>query len=365
MDNIIENTIATHPPELPVLENVDEEFHAMAQYMHDQENARGRFIEHNKTRYNIPYDEHVVDLDAVVPPQLQLSDDDRAELDAIIENMRDPFDLQNVTIHLEDEAMRQYEEENRIPPEFPPPAAIVAPQYMIVQQYRDYDDDTMQLRDELDTEFDISFGNIAEKYRQPITDLQMALVRTGLLVKGGLIMADGTLLPFNMGHVLKYFVIDNAHLKTVEQQFISHAKNLEAAQIIVEFAREHPELYRHFGNGVKKVLRREYGHNVPEPLRKQHGRKAKAGRPIYERVMHDEPIIAPMPEARVVLERIRQRTPIRHNVIDILPTNQRAQSAEIAMHHPTFTNPAQHVRMTGPIPSPHHLGVPVPRKENH
>src|SRR5277367_2470371 len=146
MDNIIENTIATHPLELPILENVDEEFHAMAQYIHDQENARERFIEHNKTRYNIPYGEHVVDLDAIVPPQLQLSDDDRAELDAIIENMRDPFDLQNLTINLEDEAMRQYEEENRIPPEFPPPAAIVAPQYMIVQQYRDYDDDTLPLR---------------------------------------------------------------------------------------------------------------------------------------------------------------------------------------------------------------------------
>src|SRR5277367_1266252 len=58
MDNIIENTITTHPIELPVLENVDEEFHAMAQYVHDQENARERFIEHNKTRYNIPYDEH-------------------------------------------------------------------------------------------------------------------------------------------------------------------------------------------------------------------------------------------------------------------------------------------------------------------
>src|SRR5277367_483025 len=283
MDNIIENTVTTHPVELPVLENVDEEFYAMAQYVHDRENARERFIEHNKTRYNIPYDDHVVDLDAVVPPQLQLSDDDRAELDAIIENMRDPFDLQNLTINLEDEAMRQYEEENRIPPEFRPPTAIVAPQYMIVQQYRDYDDDTLPLRDELDTEFDISFGNIAEKYRQPITDLQMALVRTGLLVKGGLIMADGTLLPFQMGHVLKYFVIDNTRLKTVEQQFISNARNLEAAQIIVEYAREHPELYRHFGLGAKKILRKEYGHNVPESLKKPSGRK----RPIYERVMHD------------------------------------------------------------------------------
>src|SRR5277367_2567465 len=70
MDNIIENTIATHPVELPVLENVDEELHAIAQYVHDQENARERFINHNKVRYNIPYDEHVVDLDAVVPPQL-------------------------------------------------------------------------------------------------------------------------------------------------------------------------------------------------------------------------------------------------------------------------------------------------------
>src|SRR5277367_2275178 len=172
MDNIIENTVTTHPIELPVLENVDEEFYAMAQYVHDRENERERFIEHNKTRYNIPYDDHVVDLDAVVPPQLQLSDDDRAELDAIIENMRDPFDLQNLTINLEDEAMRQYEEENRIPPEFRPPTAIVAPQYMIVQQYKDFDDDTLPLRDELDTEFDISFSNIAEKYRQPITDLQ-------------------------------------------------------------------------------------------------------------------------------------------------------------------------------------------------
>src|SRR5277367_4041855 len=283
MDNIIENTVTTHPIELPVLENVDEEFYAMAQYVHDRENERERFIEHNKTRYNIPYDDHVVDLDAVVPPQLHLSDDDRAELDAIIENMRDPFDLQNLTINLEDEAMRQYEEENRIPPEFPPPATIVAPQYMIVQQYRDYDDDTLPLRDELDTEFDISFGNIAEKYRQPITDLQMALVRAGLLVKGGLIMTYGTLLPFNTPKVLKYFVIDNTRLKTVEQQFISNARNLEAAQIIVEYAREHPELYRHFGLGAKKILRKEYGHNVPESLKKPSGRK----RPIYERVMHD------------------------------------------------------------------------------
>src|SRR5277367_5505609 len=121
-------------------------------------------------------------------------------------------------------------------------------------------------------------------------------------------MADGTLLPFQMAKVLKYFVIDSTHLNTVEQQFISNARNLEAAQIIVEFAREHPELYRHFGNGVKKILRKEYGHNVPEPLRKQQGRKAKAERPIYERVIHDQPIIAPMSEARVVLERIRQRT---------------------------------------------------------
>src|SRR5277367_2000118 len=248
---------------------------------------------------------------------------------------------------------------------FLPPTAIVAPQYMIVQQYRDFDDDTLPLRDELDTEFDISFGRIAEKHRQPITDLQMALVRAGLLVKGGLIMADGTLLPFHMARVLRYFVINSTHLNTIEQQFILNAKNLEAAQIIVQFAREHPELYRYFGNGVKKILIKEYGHNVPESLRKQQGRKAKpkAGRPIYERVMHDQPIIAPMPEARVVLERMRQRTPIHHNVIDILPTNQRVQSAEIAMHHPTYTNPAQRVRMTGPIPSPHHLGMSEPHKK--
>src|SRR5277367_2678387 len=119
-----------------------------------------------------------------------------------------------------------------------------------------------------------------------------------------------------MGHVLKYFVIDNTRLKTVEQQFISNARNLEAAQIIVEYAREHPELYRHFGNGAKKILRKEYGHNVPESLKKQYGRRPDVERPIYERVMHDQPIIAPrperhiapMPEARVVLERIRQRT---------------------------------------------------------
>src|SRR5277367_3099598 len=102
LNNIIENTITTHPVELPVLENVDEELHAMAQYIHDQENARERFIDHNKVRYNIPYDERVVDLDAIVPPQLQMSDDDRAELDAIIENMRDPYDLQNLTINLEE-----------------------------------------------------------------------------------------------------------------------------------------------------------------------------------------------------------------------------------------------------------------------
>src|SRR5277367_2834108 len=37
-----------------------------------------RFIDHNKTRYNIPYDEHVVDHDAVVPPQMQLTDEERA-----------------------------------------------------------------------------------------------------------------------------------------------------------------------------------------------------------------------------------------------------------------------------------------------
>src|SRR5277367_1361104 len=72
MDNIIENTITTHPVELPVLENVDEELHAMAQYVHDRENACERFIAHNKTRYNILYDELVVDLDAVVPPQLHM-----------------------------------------------------------------------------------------------------------------------------------------------------------------------------------------------------------------------------------------------------------------------------------------------------
>ena len=40
LDNIIKNTTATHPVELPVLENVDEELHAMAQYVHDQENER-------------------------------------------------------------------------------------------------------------------------------------------------------------------------------------------------------------------------------------------------------------------------------------------------------------------------------------
>ena len=60
----------------------------MAQYVHDQENSRERFIDHNKTRYNIPYDDHVVDLDAIVPPQMQLTDDERAELNAAIKNMR-------------------------------------------------------------------------------------------------------------------------------------------------------------------------------------------------------------------------------------------------------------------------------------
>src|SRR5277367_406715 len=156
MDNIIENTLAEHPVELPVLENVDEKLHAIAQYVHNHENARERFIDHNKTRYNIPYDEHVVDLDAVVPPQLQLNDADRAELNDIIENMRDPYDLQNLTIDLEEAAMLQYEEDNRAPPEFPPPAAIVAPQYITAQHYKDFEDDTIPLRDELDTEFDIS-----------------------------------------------------------------------------------------------------------------------------------------------------------------------------------------------------------------
>src|SRR5277367_6190351 len=278
MDNIIENTLAENPVELPVLENVDEEFYAMAQYVHDQENARERYIDHNKTRYNIPYDEHVVDLDAVVPPQLYMSDEDRAELEAIIENMRDPYDLQNLTINLEEQAMRQYEE-NRVPPEFPHPAAIVAPQYIIAQHYRDYNDDTLPLRDELDTEFDISFGNIPEKYRQPITDLQMALVRTGLLVKGGLIMADGRFLPFNMARVLRYFVLENSHLQSVEQQFNNNGPDTEAAQSIIEFAKTHPELYKYFSARVKTLLRKEFAAaDVPKELRAHHGRKPKRER---------------------------------------------------------------------------------------
>src|SRR5277367_1772885 len=184
---------------------------------------------------------------------------------------------------------------------------------------------------DFDTEFDISFGNVPERYHQPITDLQMALVRAGLLVKGGLVLADGTLLPFQMVKVLKYFVIDNTHLNSAEQQFNASAANTEGAQIIIEFAKEHPEIFRHFGKGIKKLLRKEYApRNVPEALRIQHGRKAKQ-RPIYERVMHDQPIIAPMPEARVILERIRRHVtppphapspPLRHN-IEHLPRRQR------------------------------------------
>src|SRR5277367_374982 len=160
MDNIIENTITTHPIELPVVENVEQELHAMTQYVHDQENARERFIDHNKTRYNIPYEEHVVDLDAVVPPQMQLTDAERAELNAAIENMRDPYKFQNLSIHLEEQVVQQYENENRAPPRFLPPAAIVAPQYR--QHWRD-DDETLAFEDDFDTEFDISFGNVLER----------------------------------------------------------------------------------------------------------------------------------------------------------------------------------------------------------
>src|SRR5277367_5115014 len=117
---------------------------------------------------------------------------------------------------------------------------------------------------------------------------------------------DGFLLPFQIAKVLKYFVTENSRLKSAEQHFNNSGANTEAAQLIIEFAKTHPELYKYFSGRVKKLLRKEFAtENVPGDLRVQHGRKAKQ-RPIYERVMHDQPIIAPLPEARVVIERLRQ-----------------------------------------------------------
>ena len=144
---------------------------------------------------------------------------------------------------------------------------------------------------------------------------------------------------------MKYFVIDNAHLNSVEQQFNASAANTEAAQIIIEFAREHPEIYRHFGKRVKKLLRKEYApRNVPEELRIQQGLKAKH-RPIYEQVMHDQPIIAPLPEARIVIHRLRQHAtpPAR------IPTPISVRS--VTPDRPTTSRVRTPVRASLPAPS--------------
>src|SRR5277367_2791903 len=69
-------------------------------------------------------------------------------------------------------------------------------------------------------------------------------------------------------------------------------------------------------------------------------------------------INAPMPEARVVIERL---PPIRRNV-EHLARRPREFATEYALHHAQLTHPEQHVHMTGPIPSPHHLEISTPRR---
>src|SRR5277367_4894855 len=118
---------------------------------------------------------------------------------------------------------------------------------------------------------------------------------------------------------------------------------------IIEFAKTHPELYKYFSARVKTFLRKEFATaNVPKELRAHHGRKPKREQSIYERVMHDQPIIAPMPEARVVIERL---PPIRHNV-ENLARRPRELATEYALHHAQLTEPEQRVRLVGPILPP-------------
>src|SRR5277367_1661381 len=54
--------------------------------------------------------------------------------------------------------------------------------------------------------------------------------------------------------------------------------------------------------------------------------------------------------------------PIRHNV-EHLARRPRELATEYALHHAQLAHPEQHVRMAGPIPSAHHLGIRVAKKK--
>src|SRR5277367_3854338 len=112
--------------------------------------------------------------------------------------------------------------------------------------------------------------------------------------------------------VLRYLTNDNNRLDPPDQFFNANDENYTAVNIIIENARgKHPQLFRLFGTGIKRILRREItphhlGHaewGLGRPRKSAPKRKG----PIMSRLMQEE--VSPPPRQAAVVAK-RKLTPI-------------------------------------------------------
>src|SRR5277367_2233911 len=169
-----------------------------------------------------------------------------------------PDTLAQITNIAEAEMVRTYQEHG-----LEPPAILPAVDVVIID---DGDDDVRP--GDFDQDFLLNIRGKDEKYRADIEALQAALVRAGLLLRGGLNTGMRTPLRFQLVRVLRYLTNNNKRLSPPDQYFNAHDENYAAVNIILESARaKNRQLYRHFGDGIKRILRREMpAHQLPAEL---------------------------------------------------------------------------------------------------
>ena len=250
------------------------------QQMRNEELIRNRFIEQNAVRHGVEPDAD--DIDALVPAQIaaQITDEDRAALNEIIQDMKNE-DMPEFVDAMENIVHAGYDAKGIPPPDFGPPAElIVIDDEDLGNTFRE---EIEESRDEGDflKEFELDVSKIEPKNREKAIKLKDALVDLDVLVQGGLDLHRVKPLRFNIPIVLGYLVSDSKKLQTLDWRFRSNENDLNAVDHIVEFAARHHELYSLFGNEIKRILRKEYPirKNIPKELKVGSGRLKKVVAP--------------------------------------------------------------------------------------
>ena len=140
-----------------------------------------------------------------------------------------------------------------------------------------------------------------------------------------------------MVSVLRYLTNNNNRLEPPDQFFNAHDENYTAVNIILESARgKNRQLFRLFGDGIKRILRREMpSHQRPTELKRGRPRVYSPHQgPIMSRLMQEVPPALPR-QAAVVAK--RKLTPILKQakiVLERVPSKKKSppKKAKLPAH---------------------------------